>query len=876
MTPAPQPDTEPTAKPWLQRHIRFTLGLALLALILLLLIVPPFISLSRYKSHITQLVSSSIGRPVRLSSVELRLLPLPGFVLTDLTVEEDPAYGAEPVLHANTVVASIRLLSLWRGRLALDRISVDEASLNLVRASNGHWNADSLFRTAAPAANSDTGTRRPLPYMEATNSRINVKFGAEKIPFSLTSTDASLWHEDDGWHIRLRGQPTRTDIPLAQADTGIVRLEATMRPASQNQVQLSQMPLHVDMDWRQAQLGQLSLLILGSDEDWRGDLAGELHADGTADALKVTTRLRTIGVHRAEFAPAAALDFDANCSFRYHYSARSPEKPGIDTLVCNSPIGDGRLHLTGSLPAAPAPPQLTLELDRVPAQAPLDLLRTLRGNLDQSLTAQGSLSGKMTYAPATAGPAKPRLAELARSRRAGKTPQPASALQGSFTALGVHISGEGPSGERLSSPIDVTNLLLSPALTEPDQPPSLAASLSVPAGASAPLAITAQLGMQGFDVAIRGAASLPRLRDLARAAGITQAEALGQISNQISNQTTSSAADLPASLDLHVTGPWLAPDTFVTAPEKSAKKLTGSIALRNAAWKPEFLAAPVDLASATLRFENGLAVWDGVSFAYGPAASRVRGTATLAAPFPCTQGQLCTPHFTVRFTALDAAALQAALLGARESGTLLSSLIDRFRPSAQPNWPPAQGTLQADSFTAGPFAFTGASAQLRVEPHGLKCTSFEARIFGGQTRGAGSLSVPDGQSSTQDSKPSYTLQASFAGVNPAQLGNILGGKWSGGAINGSGTLSLSGFAAADLASSAKGSLNFDWRNGHIAQQANSPLLAEFTRWNGTAKIEKSALTLTENQVHQNGRTAKAEGSLTFAQEPKLTLVTPHR
>src|SRR5208337_788411 len=95
------------------------LALAALAAILAVLIVPPLVSVSRYKSRITQLMSASLGRPVRLSSVEIRLLPRPGFVLTDLTVEEDPAYGAEPVLHANTVTASIRLLSLWRGRLEL-------------------------------------------------------------------------------------------------------------------------------------------------------------------------------------------------------------------------------------------------------------------------------------------------------------------------------------------------------------------------------------------------------------------------------------------------------------------------------------------------------------------------------------------------------------------------------------------------------------------------------------------------------------------------------------------------------------------------------------------------------------------------------------
>src|SRR5580692_4887851 len=127
---------------------RLVLALVLVLLLLAALLAPPWISIGRYKARITQLMSTALGRPVRLSSVELRLLPRPGFVITDLTVEEDPAYGAEPVLHANTVVASIRLLSLWRGRLEVSRLSVDDASLNLVRDSAGRWTLDPFFRTA--------------------------------------------------------------------------------------------------------------------------------------------------------------------------------------------------------------------------------------------------------------------------------------------------------------------------------------------------------------------------------------------------------------------------------------------------------------------------------------------------------------------------------------------------------------------------------------------------------------------------------------------------------------------------------------------------------------------------------------------------------
>src|SRR6185437_16441913 len=153
------------------------IALAGLVLVLAATFVPPAISSSRYKGRIAELVAQSLGRPVHLSGVELRLLPWPSFVLSNFVVEEDPAYGAEPVLHADTVTTDVRLLALWRGRFEIGSIKVENASLNLVRMPGGRWNLDPIFRTAAAKAgaaiNGDKGHTLRLPYLEATQSRIN-------------------------------------------------------------------------------------------------------------------------------------------------------------------------------------------------------------------------------------------------------------------------------------------------------------------------------------------------------------------------------------------------------------------------------------------------------------------------------------------------------------------------------------------------------------------------------------------------------------------------------------------------------------------------------------------------------------------------------
>src|SRR5579863_9901613 len=204
------------------------------------------------------------------------------------------------------------------------------------------------------------------------------------------------------------------------------------------------MPVHIDLDWREAQLGQLSRLILGSDEGWRGDLTGEVHLDGTADAAQVKARLRASGVHRAEFAPASAMDFDASCGFVYHYSTR-----GLEKVLCDSPVGDGRARLTGEVPVQRGEPELSLELDRVPAQIALDALRTLRRGLDPSLQAAGTMSGQIRYTPgaASTGPASPRA--RGRTPRTGTNARtsklhtpPTGPLSGAITLTALRISGD--------------------------------------------------------------------------------------------------------------------------------------------------------------------------------------------------------------------------------------------------------------------------------------------------------------------------------------------------------------------------------------------------------------------------------------------------
>ncbi len=863
-----------------RRRRRLWIALAAVVLVLAAVIVPPMIGISRYKARIARLVSQSIGRPVHLSGVELRLLPWPSFVLSNFVVDENPAYGAEPILYADTVTTDVRLLALWRGRIEIGSIKVNSASLNLVRMPGGRWNLDPIFRTAAAKAGATIdgephkGNALRLPYLEATQSRINFKNGPEKLPFSIINADVSLWEESPGdWRIRLRGQPARTDVSLFQEDTGVVRLDASVRHAPA----LRDMPIRVDLDWREAQLGQLSRLLTGSDPGWRGNLTANLHLDGTPETTHVTARLRATGVHRAEFAPADALDFDANCAFVYHYSSRA-----LQNLACDSPLGAGHLRLAGDLPGSGGEPHFTLALDRIPVNAGLAFLRTIREDIDSNLSASGSISGKMTYAG---------ISPLTPARRRRTRPQapahanPPQPLTGSFALSGFRLSGGS-----LSNPIHAARVVIQPAEGGPGDAAALAftATADVPFGAPVPLTFTPRLTVRGYQVGIHGEASLADAKQLAHLAGISQASALDALTGG------------PVSLNLSVQGPWLPPEPAELPPPQviapvqlaasadpdppasSSDDLAGTVALHDAHWRPEFLARSVAISQATLHFADGHARWDPIAFSYGP----LKATASVTLPTVCVADHRCPTHFEIQFGKLKAAELQSAILGAREQVSLFDSLIDRLHLSSAPDWPPLDGAIKAAALELGPIELLDPSAEIEINAGGAKITSLDARLLSGQVHASGTFTKPD----TDQGRPAYSLRATFSNLSAPAVGKLLGMRLSGNPIDGGGKIDISGVTARELSATATGALHFDWRHGaitglsesqhhgragvRIKPQAIPPQLAHFSRFTGEAKIADGVITIRNAQVDRGSTSHPVAAEFRFGDALNVTFTEP--
>src|SRR5580698_2711637 len=215
-------------------HLLRWLSLALIVAVLAAAFLLPLININRYHRTISESLARSIGHPVHLGPAKLQLLPRPGLEISDFTVEEDPNFGAEPLLRSPSVVVSLRLSSLWRRRLEVSRIDLDEASVNLVHNAAGDWNFASLLEQASRIPNAPTAQRHSsgnprFPYIEFKSARINFKSGNEKKGFAFLSSDLSIWLDNPKqWRLRFEGQPARTDLDLDLEDTGLMRVEGSL------------------------------------------------------------------------------------------------------------------------------------------------------------------------------------------------------------------------------------------------------------------------------------------------------------------------------------------------------------------------------------------------------------------------------------------------------------------------------------------------------------------------------------------------------------------------------------------------------------------------------------------------------------------------
>ena len=371
------------------------MALALILVLLLLAITPPLLNISRYQRRIVTSMSESLGRPVHLDKVKLHLLPMPGFTFQNFVVSEDPAFGNEPTIRANEVIATLRVSSLWQRRVEFSRVKFENPSVNLVRSAEGRWNLENVLLHASHVDTAPTGQQRPgalprFPYIEATGGRINLKLAHEKMPFSLTEADFALWlPSPQMWRVRLEGKPTRTDSNIG--DPGTLRIEGSLQRAAHMQ----DVPVDLHARWYDAPLGEASKLVSGNDRGWRGTLHADVWLQGPLGSATLKTKTTFVDLRRADFVPARSLDESISCASTADFPAVL-----LTNLACTMPIENAEpVELT--VPeidlTAPQAAQATLQAQNLPLEWVFSWMRLFSARIPPEPSVRGTVDANLVH-----------------------------------------------------------------------------------------------------------------------------------------------------------------------------------------------------------------------------------------------------------------------------------------------------------------------------------------------------------------------------------------------------------------------------------------------------------------------------------------------
>ena len=298
---SPQPDGSPG---WYARLWRSWLKWVAVALACLWLADAGISLLIRHttlKDRLTARLEAAFGRPVQVGSYGFSLWTGPELEAYSVRVGEDPRFGYEYFLRADSMTLRVRLSSFILGHLELGTIALSHPSLNLVRNGDGDWNlAEWLPRPENPgesSANSGIGgaAKPAVPRfykIEVNGGRINFKKGNEKLPFALVDVNGTAETEGPGrWRLDLVAAPQRAAVVVQEP--GTLHLVGHLGGTS------SRLRAAVlQMDWSGASIPDVMRLLADRDYGVRGTLAISVLARTEGDSWVLQTKALLSQLHR--------------------------------------------------------------------------------------------------------------------------------------------------------------------------------------------------------------------------------------------------------------------------------------------------------------------------------------------------------------------------------------------------------------------------------------------------------------------------------------------------------------------------------------------------------------------------------------------------
>jgi uncharacterized protein involved in outer membrane biogenesis len=482
------------------RKLVIVLGIIVGIAIVGVVAVGVFLDVNHYRGLVQADLQKRLDRSITLGDMHLGLLP-PRFRVRDLAIADDPNFREQkPFLQAAELDVSVKLLSLLKGAIDIDSLSLQRPSVELVKNQQGVWNFSSI------GANSESGSHR-----EFSLGKLSIQDGQVAIADLKAGTPRAVYDHID---VTLRdfapNRPFSIDAAAHLPGSGAqeVRLQGQAGPLIQND--LAATPFHGTLELKQVGIADLQKFLESSAlTNTDGSLSGETKISSDSGKLAASGQMKVENprVHGLELGYPVSAEYDLKDDL-------NADVLGITKLALK--LGSTPLFVSGIVNLKPTPALLDLNVRA--------------GDISIAEAARLAAAAGIAFAPGTN--VSGRVTADIQARGAANKP----ALNGTLSGHDVQVSGKD-----IRQPVQVksVNLALTPSEIRSD-------NFNVTSGGTT---LAAQFALQQYlaktpmvNANLRAQnAALPEVLAMAKAYGVT---ALDKITG---------AGTL--NLDIHARGP---------------------------------------------------------------------------------------------------------------------------------------------------------------------------------------------------------------------------------------------------------------------------------------------------------------------------------
>jgi len=357
----------------MKRWMKILLALAGLV-ILGLASIPFFVNANTFRPTIETQLTSALGRSVKLGDLSLSIFSA-SLTAKDLSVADDPSFGAAPFLTAKEVRIGVLLRPLiFSRKVNLKRFQITSPQITLIRATNGTWNFSSIGRldasgtVASAASRTSKASATEFPVLDV--RRIVIEDGRAVIA-SIPAHDQPSVYENVNLSVRDFSFDSQFPFELSAnlPGGGTVHINGQVGPL--NRVDAATTPADLQISIKRLDSVAAGFLAHDAVLSFLADIEVHSASDGHTLTTKGTMHIRNLKLRKGTAAAPEPLDFG--------YSGTHVLKENTGQIEdAMTRIGGAAIDVSGTYrPVAIGTDELELNLKLTGQSLPIDELQHL-------------------------------------------------------------------------------------------------------------------------------------------------------------------------------------------------------------------------------------------------------------------------------------------------------------------------------------------------------------------------------------------------------------------------------------------------------------------------------------------------------------------